>query len=97
MLNFFKNLLKNESSFKGRNEYGSFKCHCPHGMILDASQRVCIDNRKGLCWLQIKNGACEFNLQGEVTRAECCSSIGKAWGSKQCIPCPDLNYGIDDS
>lgn len=62
-------------------------CICSRGMVLDSSKRVCVDNRKGLCWLKIKNGACESSLQNEVTMAECCSSIGKAWGSKQCLPC----------
>lgn len=71
------------------NTDGSFKCVCDQpGTTLDASQRVCIDNRKGLCWTQINNGRCEANLKGETTRAECCASIGKAWGSP-CSPCPD--------
>lgn len=45
------------------------------------------DNRRGACWLTIVNGKCEKELSMSVTKAECCSSVGKAWGSP-CELCP---------
>lgn len=69
------------------NLAGSFRCDCPPGTIKDPDGRVCIDNRRGTCWLDIINGQCENNLADAVTQSECCGSIGKAWGSP-CVPCP---------
>jgi len=75
------------------NTKGSFFCHCTiPGTVLDNSQRNCVDNRKGLCWTEINRGKCEANLAGEVTKAECCSTIGKAWGSP-CTLCSDITSG----
>ena len=48
---------------------------------------VCVDSRRGVCWLSIRLGQCEDEISMEVTQSECCSTIGKAWGSP-CEPCP---------
>ncbi|KAL3865813.1 hypothetical protein ACJMK2_043163, partial [Sinanodonta woodiana] len=67
---------------------GSFRCECRiPGMTLDSSGRICTDNRRGLCWLTIKNGQCEDNIRQPMLKSECCGTIGKAWGSP-CEPCP---------
>ena len=42
---------------------------------------------KGACWMVIDEGRCEDEISMETTRAECCGTVGKAWGSP-CEPCP---------
>lgn len=63
------------------NTPGSFRCECLPGQNLDSSQRVCLDVRRGACWLSVTNGRCENNINRLTLKEECCSSIGKAWGS----------------
>ncbi|XP_077556924.1 fibrillin-1-like isoform X1 [Haemaphysalis longicornis] len=63
------------------NTPGSYHCDCPPGTTLDASRHVCIDNRKGLCWLTVRDGQCENDVKRSMLRSECCNSVGKAWGS----------------
>jgi hypothetical protein len=46
-----------------------------------------IDDRRASCWLEIRGGRCENDVKTPVTKAECCGSIGKAWGSP-CEKCP---------
>ncbi|XP_060068909.1 fibrillin-2-like [Ylistrum balloti] len=71
-----------------KNTPGSFRCICREpGASLDSTGRICVDNRKGACWLEIRNGMCENNMRALVTKGECCGSIGKAWGSP-CEICP---------
>lgn len=70
------------------NTPGSFKCECiDPGMRLDSSGRICIDDRRASCWLEIRGRSCENDIKTPVTKAECCGSIGKAWGSP-CEKCP---------
>lgn len=45
-----------------------------------------VDERKGSCWLEIRNGQCESNIKLPMLKAECCNTVGKAWGSP-CEPC----------
>lgn len=40
-----------------------------------------LDNRRGSCWTKVKDGRCENNLPKLTLKAECCCTIGKAWGS----------------
>lgn len=47
---------------------------------------MAIDERLGLCWLTIRDRQCENNIKQPMLRSQCCSSIGKAWGSP-CEPC----------
>ncbi|KAK3098432.1 hypothetical protein FSP39_019409 [Pinctada imbricata] len=71
------------------NVPGSFRCDClDPGTKLDPSGRICLDNRQGSCWLEIRNGRCENSLKALVTKSQCCGSIGKAWGSP-CEECPE--------
>ncbi|XP_065299649.1 fibrillin-2-like isoform X2 [Dermacentor albipictus] len=63
------------------NTPGSYRCECPAGTTLDASRHVCIDNRRGLCWLTVRNDQCENDVKRTMLRSECCNSVGKAWGS----------------
>ncbi|VDI06848.1 Hypothetical predicted protein, partial [Mytilus galloprovincialis] len=70
------------------NTPGSFKCDCTTpGMRLDSTGRICIDDRRASCWLEVRGGRCEKDIKTPVTKAECCGSIGKAWGSP-CEECP---------
>lgn len=46
-----------------------------------------LDNRKGSCWTRLVHGRCENNLPQLSRRAECCCSVGVAWGS----PCERCN------
>ncbi|CAC5378602.1 FBN2_3 [Mytilus coruscus] len=70
------------------NTPGSFKCDCiDPGMRLDSTGRICIDDRRASCWLEVRGGRCEKDIKTPVTKAECCGSIGKAWGSP-CEECP---------
>ena len=50
------------------------------------------DNRRGVCWKELRNGVCEEELNMSTLKSECCSSIGKAWGSP-CEPCPVSGIG----
>ncbi|WAR00910.1 FBN1-like protein [Mya arenaria] len=68
------------------NTAGSFRCRCGYGYTLDATGLVCIDDRQGACWLEIRDGQCESNVKRPMLKAECCNTIGKAWGSP-CEPC----------
>ena len=45
------------------------------------------DNRKGSCWMEIRNGECESNVKRRMTMAECCNTVGKGWGS----PCQECS------
>ncbi|XP_043193529.1 fibrillin-2-like isoform X1 [Amphibalanus amphitrite] len=75
--------LGEDACLNGRclNTPASFQCICPEGMVLDSTKRVCVDNRKGSCWTQVRNNQCEANLPGALLRSECCCSVGLAWGS----------------
>ncbi|XP_071115970.1 fibrillin-2-like [Haliotis cracherodii] len=70
------------------NTAGSFRCECTRpGTMLDSTKRICIDNRRGACWLKYRNGVCERNINTMMLKSECCGTIGKAWGSP-CEQCP---------
>ena len=47
---------------------------------------IASDMRLGACWSTITDGECEKELSLKVTRAQCCGSVGRAWGSP-CEPC----------
>ncbi|XP_078313226.1 fibrillin-1-like [Crassostrea virginica] len=70
------------------NTQGSFRCNCPPGLILDATGRRCIDKRKGTCYLEYSRGSCQRPVEGSYSRATCCCSLGRAWGT-DCTSCPN--------
>ncbi|ELK08077.1 Fibrillin-3 [Pteropus alecto] len=72
-----------------RNLAGSYACDCGPGSRLGPSGTVCLDSTKGTCWLKVQDGRCEVNLRGATLRAECCATLGAAWGS----PCEHCEMG----
>ena len=38
--------------------------------------------------MTVRGDVCEDEIRSDVTKADCCASIGRAWGSP-CEPCPD--------
>ncbi|XP_078600661.1 fibrillin-2-like isoform X3 [Branchiostoma floridae x Branchiostoma japonicum] len=70
-----------------QNLLGSFRCECDqYYLTLDPTGRTCLDERRGTCWLAIRDGRCEENINGETLKEDCCASLGAAWGSP-CEPC----------
>ena len=51
-----------------------------------------LDRRRGICWMTVRGDACEDAIRSDITKADCCSSVGKAWGSP-CELCPTA--GVD--
>eukprot|EP00795_Rhopilema_esculentum_P005941 gene5941-11289_t len=77
------------------NTPGSFKCKCTKkGQTLDSTGLVCADVRVGKCWSKQTNDVCENSINGEVTKAVCCKSLGVAWGSP-CEKCEDVDKKPD--
>ena len=48
---------------------------------------VCVDVRRGSCWVTLVDSRCEGSVHSHITKVECCSSVGVAWGSP-CEKCP---------
>ncbi|CAG7728762.1 unnamed protein product, partial [Allacma fusca] len=69
------------------NTEGSFTCTCPPGLELEAGGTRCVDRREELCYMQAKHGVCSKPLDSYYLRADCCCSVGRAWG-RECLPCP---------
>lgn len=46
----------------------------------------------GHCYLQVTNGRCTAQIPGQrtVTKADCCCTVGTAWG-KSCEICPAID------
>ncbi|XP_067114081.1 fibrillin-2-like [Osmerus mordax] len=78
-----------------KNIAGSFICECSSGSKLDTTALICIDSLKGTCWLNIQDGRCEVNINGDTLKSECCSTLGAAWGSpcEQCEIDPICSRG----
>ena len=53
----------------------------------DGDCTVNADRRRGVCWMTVRGDQCEDEVRSDVTKADCCASIGKAWGSP-CELCP---------
>lgn len=49
------------------------------------------DERQGYCFRKLVNGRCSSHSDGlmAVTKADCCCTMGKAWGP-HCEICPNL-------
>ncbi|KAJ8963502.1 hypothetical protein NQ314_005581 [Rhamnusium bicolor] len=71
------------------NLQGSFRCDCFEGFEHSPDRKRCMDRRQGLCYRQLSNGRCRtpFNELKKSTKADCCCSMGEAWGP-QCELCP---------
>uniref|UniRef100_UPI0037E812CD latent-transforming growth factor beta-binding protein 4 n=1 Tax=Semicossyphus pulcher TaxID=241346 RepID=UPI0037E812CD len=48
------------------------------------------------CFREVKDGQCSSPLPGLRSREMCCRGIGKAWGTSDCVLCPD-NTGPTNS
>ncbi|XP_050313522.1 fibrillin-2-like [Anthonomus grandis grandis] len=70
------------------NTDGSFTCTCPPGLTLDDTRTQCLDLREEQCYTKYVHGKCNNAIEGLFHKDLCCcSSIGKAWGTK-CEACP---------
>lgn len=53
-----------------------------------------LDKREGQCYMEIEERGghkrCHHEMGSVVSKATCCCSVGKAWGSK-CESCPGPN------
>nr|XP_024214767.1 fibrillin-2 [Halyomorpha halys] len=77
------------------NTEGSYKCDCYPGFKRSPDGSRCLDERVGNCFRSYLSGQCGTELsEKQVTRADCCCTMGAAWGP-MCEPCPpphSLNY-----
>ncbi|XP_048837128.1 latent-transforming growth factor beta-binding protein 4 isoform X49 [Brienomyrus brachyistius] len=77
------------------NTMGSFYCSCQPPLVLDYTQRTCvnltgftIDENLAICWGQVTELICQNPLlDRQVTFSECCCLYGYAWGL-DCALCP---------
>nr|XP_023420605.1 fibrillin-3 [Cavia porcellus] len=77
------------------NTPGSYLCRCPRDFELNPSGVGCVDPRAGSCFLDTHDRgdgglSCGAEVGAGVTRASCCCSLGRAWGSP-CELCPTAN------
>ncbi|KAM7158532.1 fibrillin-1 [Molossus nigricans] len=78
------------------NTPGSYTCDCPPDFELNPTRVGCVDTRSGNCYLDVRprgdNGdtACSNEIGVGVSKASCCCSLGKAWGTP-CEMCPAVN------
>ncbi|XP_068954093.1 fibrillin-1 isoform X2 [Petaurus breviceps papuanus] len=78
------------------NTPGSYTCDCPPDFELNPTRVGCVDTRSGNCYLDIRprgdNGdtSCSNEIGVGVSKASCCCSLGKAWGTP-CELCPAVN------
>ncbi|XP_063058790.1 latent-transforming growth factor beta-binding protein 3 isoform X2 [Engraulis encrasicolus] len=77
------------------NRQGSYVCVCNQGYMLSEDQRHCdaieinLNNKKE-CYLNLDDTVfCDSVLATNVTKQECCCSIGVGWGDHcEIYPCP---------
>ncbi|XP_069699509.1 fibrillin-2-like isoform X2 [Periplaneta americana] len=71
------------------NLQGSYRCDCYEGFEPSHDRKQCIDRRVGFCFRQLVGGRCTSHTDGlmSVTRADCCCTMGAAWGP-HCEICP---------
>ncbi|XP_006831741.1 PREDICTED: fibrillin-1 [Chrysochloris asiatica] len=78
------------------NTPGSYTCDCPPDFELNPTRVGCVDTRSGNCYLDIRprgdNGdtSCSNEIGVGVSKASCCCSLGRAWGTP-CELCPPVN------
>ncbi|GJQ88324.1 hypothetical protein Trydic_g3801 [Trypoxylus dichotomus] len=71
------------------NLQGSFRCDCFDGYEPSHDRKSCIDKRQGFCYRQLIHGRCPAHQREiiKATKADCCCSMGEAWGPR-CEICP---------
>ncbi|XP_011609865.1 latent-transforming growth factor beta-binding protein 3 isoform X2 [Takifugu rubripes] len=77
------------------NRPGSYSCVCNHGYVLSENQRGCeavrvfVEEKKE-CYLNLDDTVfCDSVLATNITKQECCCSIGVGWGDHcEIYPCP---------
>ncbi|XP_071396377.1 latent-transforming growth factor beta-binding protein 3 [Centroberyx affinis] len=77
------------------NKPGSYVCVCNHGFVLSEDKHSCevvemqMDDKKE-CYLNLDDTVfCDSVLATNVTKQECCCSIGVGWGDHcEIYPCP---------
>ncbi|XP_058513644.1 fibrillin-3 [Ochotona princeps] len=73
------------------NTVGSFRCNCDAGFQPSPTFTECHDGRRGACFSEVLQGACQAQHPGpawrRVSRAVCCCVGGRAWGPL-CELCP---------
>ncbi|KAK1345003.1 hypothetical protein QTO34_013707 [Cnephaeus nilssonii] len=76
-------------AFRCMNTFGSYECTCPIGYALREDQKMCKDNRQGLCFAEVLQTMCQMasSSRNLVTKSECCCDGGRGWGH-QCELCP---------
>ncbi|XP_029449746.1 latent-transforming growth factor beta-binding protein 1 isoform X3 [Rhinatrema bivittatum] len=86
------------------NTDGSYNCFCTHPMVLDASGKRCIKpsesseqsgKEKKECYYNLNDANfCDNVLTSNVTKQECCCTLGAGWGDNcEIFPCPVLGSG----
>uniref|UniRef100_A0A669DV60 Latent transforming growth factor beta binding protein 3 n=1 Tax=Oreochromis niloticus TaxID=8128 RepID=A0A669DV60_ORENI len=74
------------------NKRGSYECVCNHGYILSDDRHYCelVMDEKKECYLNLDDTVfCDSVLATNVTKQECCCSIGVGWGDHcEIYPCP---------
>lgn len=52
-----------------------------------------VDKREGRCYMEVEDRGgqrlCHHEMGSAVSKATCCCSVGKAWGSR-CESCPEV-------
>nr|XP_020454610.1 latent-transforming growth factor beta-binding protein 3 isoform X3 [Monopterus albus] len=77
------------------NRPGSYVCVCNHGYVLSEDKHSCdplrvVTDEKKECYLNLDDTVfCDSVLATNVTKQECCCSIGVGWGDHcEIYPCP---------
>uniref|UniRef100_A0A8C5EQG1 Latent transforming growth factor beta binding protein 3 n=1 Tax=Gouania willdenowi TaxID=441366 RepID=A0A8C5EQG1_GOUWI len=76
------------------NRPGSYVCDCNHGYVLSEDKHSCeeevLNEEKKECYLNLDDTVfCDSVLATNVTKQECCCSIGVGWGDHcEIYPCP---------
>ncbi|XP_077776100.1 latent-transforming growth factor beta-binding protein 3 [Podarcis muralis] len=77
------------------NTEGSFVCVCDDGFAPSEDQQSCeeLPHNKKECYLNFDDTVfCDSVLATNITRQECCCSLGAGWGDHcEIYPCPVLN------
>ncbi|XP_070576452.1 latent-transforming growth factor beta-binding protein 1-like [Ptychodera flava] len=74
------------------NLEGSFVCECEEGFTFHRNTKLCTDESKKDCYTNLNElHFCENIIGTNITRDECCCSLGEGWGDNCNLwPCPLL-------